>query len=120
EMKHGRYFSKDFPSDSTAVVINEAAAREFGFDRAEGQEILHSPNAYVFLRFHVIGIMRDFNFESYRDKVRPLAVFLSPDPSGILLVRYDGNPKTLVDNTSKIWKQYASSEPFQYTFMDEN
>jgi putative ABC transport system permease protein len=120
EMKHGRYFSKDFPSDSTAVVINEAAATEFGFDKAEGQEILHSPNAYVFLRFHVIGIMRDFNFESYRDKVRPLAVFLSPDPSGILLVRYDGNPKTLVDNTSKLWKQYASSEPFQYTFMDEN
>jgi len=35
-MRDGRYFSKDFPSDSTAVVINEAAAKEFGFDKAAG------------------------------------------------------------------------------------
>ncbi len=120
EMKEGRYFSKDFPTDSIAVVINEAAAKEFGFDKPEGQEILYSPNAYVFLRFHVIGIMKDFNFESYRDKVRPLAVFLARGPSGILMVRYEGNAKTVIDNTSKLWKQYANSEPFEYTFMDEN
>ncbi|MEX2234295.1 MAG: ABC transporter permease [Cyclobacteriaceae bacterium] len=120
EMKDGRYFSKDFPSDSSAVVINEAAAKAFGFDRAEGHEILYSPNAYVFIRRHVIGIMKDFNFDSYRDKVQPLAVFLDPNPSPILMVRYEGNAKTLIDNTSKIWRQYASSEPFAYSFMDEN
>lgn len=120
EMKDGRYFSRDIPSDSTGVVINEAAAKEFGFDETEGQEILHSPNAFVFLRYHVVGIMKDFNFESYRDKVRPLAVFLDRGPSGILMVRYEGNAKTLLDNTSKLWKQYASSEPFAYSFMDEN
>jgi putative ABC transport system permease protein len=121
EMKAGRYFSKDFPSDSTAVVINEAAAKEFGFDQPEGQEILHSPNAFVFLRFQVIGIMKDFNFESFRDKVRPLAVFLDrSSTSGILMMRYESNAKTLIDKTSKLWKQYASSEPFVYTFMDEN
>ncbi len=120
EMKEGRYFSKDFPSDSSAVVINEAAAEEFGFDKLEGQEILNSPNAYVFVRHHVIGIMKDFNFESYHNKVRPLAVFLDRGPSPILMVRYDGNVKTLIDNTSKIWKQYAGSEPFTYSFMDEN
>ena len=120
EMKEGRYFSKDFPSDSSAVVINEAAAKQFGLDKPEGQEILNSPNAYVFVRFHVIGIMKDFNFHSYRDKVRPLAVFLDRGPSPILMVRYEGNAKTLIENTSKLWKQFASSEPFAYSFMDEN
>jgi putative ABC transport system permease protein len=64
--------------------------------------------------------MKDFNFESYRDKVRPLAVFYYGGPSGILMVRYEGNVKTVIDNTSKLWKQYAASEPFEYTFMDEN
>jgi hypothetical protein len=44
--------------------------------QAEGQEILHSPNG-SFVPAHVIGIMKDFNFESYRDKVRPFAVSLS-------------------------------------------
>lgn len=120
EMKDGRYFSKEFPSDSNAVVINEAAAKVFGFDQAEGHEILYSPNAYVFIRHHVIGIMKDFNFDGFHDHVRPLAVFLDRGPSGILLVRYEGNAKTLVDNTAKLWKQYAASEPFTYTFMDEN
>ena len=120
EMKEGRYFSKDFPSDSTAVVINEAAAKAFGFDKAEGYEILYSPNAYVFVRRHVIGIMKDFNFDSYHKKVQPLAIFLNPGPAPILMVRYEGNAKTLIDNTSKLWKLYANSEPFAYSFMDEN
>ncbi|MEZ4990853.1 MAG: ABC transporter permease [Saprospiraceae bacterium] len=120
EMAAGRYFSKDFPSDSSAVVINEAAARLFGFDQPEGAEILNNLNADAFVRFHVIGIMKDFNFDSYRDKVRPLAVFLDRGPSPILLVRYDGNAKNLIDNTLKLWKQYAGSEPFAYSFMDEN
>ncbi len=120
EMKEGRYFSKNFASDAKAVVINETAAREFGFDKSEGAEILHSPNAYIFLRFHVIGIIKDFSFESYRNKVRPFAIFLDPGPSGVLMVRYEGNPKTLIDNTSKLWNEYAGSNPLEYTFMDEN
>ena len=36
------------------------------------------------------------------------------------MVRYDGNAKTLIDNTAKLWKQHAGSEPFSYSFMDEN
>ncbi len=119
EMKDGRYFSNDFPSDSTAVVINEAAAIEFGFDKTEGQEVLHSPNG-TYVPAYVIGIMKDFNFESYRDKVRPLAIFLYRSSLGNLMVRYEGSAKTVIDNTAKLWKQYGNSEPFEYSFMDEN
>jgi len=118
KMKDGRYFSQNFASDSNAVVINETAAREFGFDKSEGQEVLHNTNG-TFKPAHVIGIMKDFNFESYRDKVRPLAVLFS-DGLGALMVRYEGNAKTLIDNTSKLYKQYANNGPFEYTFMDEN
>lgn len=118
KMKDGRYFSQNFASDSNAVVINETAAREFGFDKPEGQEVLHNTNG-TFKPAHVIGIMKDFNFESYRDKVRPLAVLFS-DGLGALMVRYEGNAKTLIDNTSKLYKQYANNGPFEYTFMDEN
>ncbi len=119
EMKDGRYFSKDFPSDSNAVVINEAAAREFGFDKTEGKEILHSPNG-TYVPVNVIGIMKDFNSDSYRDKVRPIAILPFSFSEGNLMVRYEGNAKTVIDNTSTLWKQYANSEPFEYTFMDEN
>ncbi len=120
EMKEGRYFSKKFISDSNAVVINEAAAREFGFNTLEGQEILFSPNAFIFKHFHVIGIMKDFNFESYRDNVRPLAIFLNLSPDGDFQVRYEGNVKKVIDNITKVWAQFTGSEPIDYTFMDEN
>jgi putative ABC transport system permease protein len=119
EMKDGRYFSKDFLSDSTAVVINEAAAKEFGFDKTDGQEVMHSPNG-TYVPAHVIGIMKDFNFESYRDNVRPLAIFLLRGSWGNLMVRYEGNAKTVIDNTAKLWKRYGNSQPFEYTFMDES
>lgn len=119
EMKEGRYFSRDFPSDSNAVVINEAAAREFGFDTAEGKEVLHSPNG-TYVPVRVIGIMKDFNFDSYRDNIRPMAILPFSFSGANLMVRYEGNPKTVIENASKLWKQYASSEPFEYTFMDES
>jgi putative ABC transport system permease protein len=85
EIKDGRYFSRDFLSDSNAVVINEATSREFGFDRSEGQEILHSPNAYVFLRFHVIGIMKDFSFESYPRQSAAVSCIFRSRPFGHLV-----------------------------------
>jgi len=119
EMKDGRYFSRDFPSDSNAVVINEAAAREFGFDNAEGKEILHSPNG-SFVSIQVVGIMKDFNFDGYRDNIRPMAILPFSFSGGNLMVRYEGSAKQAIEKTSELWKQYASSKPFEYSFIDES
>lgn len=120
EMKDGRYFSKEFPSDSTAVVINEAAAKEFGFDKAAGEELLYNNNGdSVLSRYRVIGIVKDFNFETFKDKVRPLTVFLTRKANN-LLIRYEGNPKAVVESTTKLWKQFSNNEPIEYAFMDED
>src|SRR5690606_11860960 len=62
EMKEGRFFSRDFPSDSTAIVLNEAAVKEFGFIDPIGQEII-SNDRNQNERLHVIGVYKDFNFE---------------------------------------------------------
>lgn len=119
EMKDGRYFSKDYPSDSTAVVINEAAAKEFGFEKAAGEEVLYNNGDSAFHRYRVIGIMKDFNFETFKDKVRPLCVFLTKK-SNNMLVRYEGNAQAMVENVTKLWKQYSNNEPIEYAFMDED
>ncbi|HCW08239.1 MAG TPA: hypothetical protein DGG95_12835 [Cytophagales bacterium] len=119
EMKDGRYFSKEFPSDSTAVVINEAAAKEFGFEKAAGEEVLYNNDDSKFQKYRVVGIVKDFNFETFTDKVRPLCVFLAKTSNNIL-VRYDGSAQKLVENISKLWKQYSNNEPMEYAFMDED
>lgn len=119
EMRDGRFFSKEFPSDSTAVVINEAAAKEFGFDKAAGEEVLYNGNDSVFHHYRVVGIVKDFNFETFKDKVRPLCVFLRKN-SNNLLIRYEGNAQGMVENITKLWKQYSNNEPIEYAFMDDD
>ncbi len=119
EMKEGRYFSKDFPSDSLGIIINEAAAKEFGYlENAVGQEILYN-NDNVMERLKVVGVVKNFNFESFKAQVRPLAIRLAQN-SNNLLVRYEGSPKALVAQVERLWKQHVSNEPFEYTFMDDN
>lgn len=115
ELKEGRFFSKDFPSDSTAIILNEAAAREFGFKDAVGQELYYAPSE-EYLR--VVGVIKDFNFESFKDEVRPLSIRLTEN-SNSLLVRYTGSPQALISNLEDLWKANASNEPLEFTFLDQ-
>lgn len=119
EMKEGRYFSKDFPSDSTGIILNEVAAREFGYTQnAVGQEILYNDDSKI-RRLKIVGVVKNFNFESFKSQVRPLSIMLQQN-SNNLLVRYEGNPKDVVARVEKMWQQYAAAEPFEYTFMDDS
>jgi putative ABC transport system permease protein len=117
EMKEGRYFSRDYPSDSTAVVLNEAAVREFGFTSPLGQELVFNDERAQ--RLHVIGVYKDFNFESLKTEIRPLAIRLTND-SYTLMIRYEGNPAQAVERVEKVWKEQVPGEPFDYNFLDEN
>ena len=73
-MAAGRNFSPDFPTDSSAVIINETAAKFLGYKNPLNQK-LYRPNGYVSnggfasKEFHIIGVMKDFNFSSMHDKV---------------------------------------------------
>jgi putative ABC transport system permease protein len=117
ELKEGRYFSKDFPSDSSAILINEAAVKEFGFKNPLQEELIYNDDRVEKLR--IIGVFKDFNFESLKMEVRPLAIRLT-DKSGQLLIRYEGKASDAVGRVEKLWKQLAANEPFDYEFMDQN
>src|SRR5258706_6196912 len=122
KVTQGRYFSKDFPSDSLGIILNEAAVREFGWADPLKEEILYKggdDNNIKERRFRVVGVLRDFNFESLKEKVRPISIMLSKT-SRLLAVRYQGNPKEVVAGIEGLWKQYAAGAPFQYKFLDEN
>jgi putative ABC transport system permease protein len=117
EMKEGRYFSRDFPSDSSAILLNEAAVKEFGFTDPIGEEIIfNDDNQKETLK--VIGIYKDFNFESLKNKIRPLSIRLTND-SYQLMIRYEGNPADRVAAVEKLWKQLVPGQPFDYSFLDE-
>ena len=68
ELKEGRFFSSEFSTDNTAVVINEQAAKIMGFKNPIG-EIITTPQGS---KLNIIGVVKDFHFKSLHYKIEPL------------------------------------------------
>ncbi len=101
KMAEGRFFSKDFPSDSSAAIINESAARLFGIanlDQKEYVEEAGEPNA-----LEVIGIVKDFNFESLKSEIKPLVILYGGQSRALIRVTA-GNLHDKIAHLEKIWK----------------
>jgi putative ABC transport system permease protein len=81
KLKDGRFFSKEYATDSMAVVINEASARYLGLSDPVGKEIISSGQGSNALKLKIIGIMEDFHYESLHKPVNPLLLFLIPQYS---------------------------------------
>jgi putative ABC transport system permease protein len=120
KMYSGRFFSKDFPSDSSAVVINKKGMEAYGWTSHEGQRIAE-PNRDGSLEFHdVVGVMEDFNFSSLHNEIEPLIIFLG-DWGSLLSIRLEsGDPTDKIKNIESVWKEMAPGEPFDYSFLDDN
>lgn len=116
ELSQGRYFSKEFPSDTLACVINEAAARELGWSDPLSEKLMIDGSEPF---MPVIGVVRDFNFESAKLKVKPLVIRLE-ETSNYMLIRYNGNAKDAVASVETLWSKHTSNEPFEYTFLDQD
>ena len=117
----GRFFSKDFPADTLSLVLNEAAVKEFGWEHGNsiGREVMNfnlGPNPVV---TKVVGVVKDYNFESMKAKIRPLILTMYPT-ANVLMIRYEGNAQQAIETTKQTWNKYASGEPFEYTFLDQN
>lgn len=117
-MAEGRYFSKDFPTDSTAIVINQSAVQELGLEDPVGQEIIFPGNENRV--YDVIGVMEDFNFESLRNEIMPLAIVLT-ETANEMIVRFQSeDPRDAVNMITSTWDEYSGGEPVDYTFLDDD
>jgi putative ABC transport system permease protein len=118
ELVQGRFFSRDFKSDSAAVVINEAAFLQMGLTTIENQDLLNY-NGEKPRPMKIIGVIKDFNFESLRNSVKPMAIQLGGEPNGQMAIRLSaGNKQEQIQLLESIWKKY-SSDAFEYSFLDE-
>ncbi len=115
----GRNFSRDFPSDSSAILVNQALVKELGWENPVGERLM-SFNGPKPEELRVVGVIEDFNFESLREKVFPLVIRLGATFGNEMSVRYSGiNPNKAVKEIESKWKEFASGEPFQYNFLDD-
>ena len=125
----GRDFSKDFPSDSSAVIVNEAAAYAFGLGddpigkniNTFGEGLEGGIDKENLERLTVIGVVEDFHFESLKQNIAPVMMYLSPRPNGGILFRFNANSTQDVITTLETkWKEMAPGQPFSYSFLDES
>ncbi len=119
-MAQGRFYSREFPSDTLAIILNESAFNAMGFTSLEEAEVI-SYNYEQPTTLKVIGVIRDFNFESLRSTVRPMAVLLGNEPNYEMAIRLSpGNTQEQISLLEDIWKKYAPGSAFQYSFLDQN
>lgn len=118
QLAQGRFFDRDFKTDTMACVINEAAVREFGLaDPLTTEMTTYEGEKPQNVR--IIGVVKDFNFESLKTKVRPVVIRLA-DVNRTMMIRYAGNPQQAVKAIEQQWKSLAAGEPFDYTFLDQD
>jgi len=122
QMKEGRFYADEYPSDETsAYVINEAAEKEIGLQPTIGQEITVWGR-----KGKIIGVTKNFNFSSLRDLIEPVILRIpEPEKRNIfyrdLSIRI--NPHSVHESICFIqetWKSFFPDQPFSYYFVDES
>jgi putative ABC transport system permease protein len=119
----GRFFSKDFATDTNAVVINEAAMKECGAANPVGQTLSAIDRSGLSKQYTIIGVVQDFNYESLHMKIRPLVFHLGAvqQPASILTVRIQpGDIKATIDFIETTWKRFSKDEKCRYNFLDQS
>ena len=114
----GRNFSKDFPTDSSAVVINQAMVRELGWsgENPIGKTIVRSGQH----EFKVIGVVADFNYASAKQQIAPLMMMLGNNYGGLVIKINTGNVKGFLSDLKKQWADFNPEGPLSYSFLDDN
>jgi putative ABC transport system permease protein len=116
----GRNFSIDFPTDSTGILLNESAVQLLGWKDPIGHLFYRPGDSMKSVAYHVVGVVKDFNFSSMHDKVGPLVINMG-DNRGSMAVRLrSGNIVAAQNQIESKWKAMANGVPFSYTFMDDD
>jgi putative ABC transport system permease protein len=122
QLLEGRFFSREYSTDSTSVLINEAAVRSLGLKDPVGKNILQPRGPQQFQKLKIIGVMKDFNITSIHKAIDPVCFTVMGGGGGdqYATVRLTGNdiPATIRAIEQK-WQTFTTMQPFQYEFFSD-
>ena len=115
-MKEGRTFSRDFSSENTKIIFNEAAIKHMG---------LKDPIGKIFTFWgddkQIIGVAKDFHFESLHENIKPLMFTLWPECTNRFMAKLEtGREKETLNRLQEFYQVYSLGFPLDYQFLDEN
>nr|HPI79254.1 ABC transporter permease [Cyclobacteriaceae bacterium] len=117
KVKEGRDFSREFSTDSTGIIFNQAAIDFMGMKNPVGEQVTWFGDPFT-----IIGVVENMIMESPYDEQRPVMYFLSEDRGNMALVRIDSmaSKKEALDNIEAVFKEFNPSQPFEYEFVDDS
>jgi len=125
QLVDGRNFSKDITTDADqAFILNEAAVRRFGWEEAIGKDFqieIHAAGVQI-KKGKVIGIVKDFHFQSLYNLIDPLVIYVNTSPfySNFLNVKLaPGNWEDAIEMLNVKWKEFSPNKPLEFYFLDE-
>jgi putative ABC transport system permease protein len=116
EMAEGRFFSKEYALDKQNYVLNETAVNQMGLTSPLGQEI------EVFEeKGTVIGVVKDYHFESLHSEIRPLVMRFAEGGQAYLFAKVKSmNLGGTLKEFEGIWNRLESDYPFNFRFFDQD
>jgi len=118
EIAEGRAPSADHATDARdAVLVNEAAVREYGWDDPVGKTIRLNDEQH-----RVIGVVKDYHYRSLKEAIAPLVLMIGADQlaySDIAARVYPTDLPATLAALEATWKTFAPDRPFEYRFLDE-
>lgn len=126
EILEGRNFSEERGTDEQTVILNESAVRRFKFENPVGESIVsygfdHNGNIDDTKRseFRIIGVVKDFHYQSLRSTIQPLGLFYGRSSGNIAFSIGASDSREAIEKLEAWWNERAPDKPFNYTFMDQ-
>jgi putative ABC transport system permease protein len=116
EMKEGRYFSFEFSTDNTTIVINEKAAEIMGFKNPVGEIVMSEDGS----KFRIIGVVKDFHFKSLRTRIEPLILFMYRESFNCFIKMKSDKISSPLEFVRKTFKSYNQSIPLVFKFFEDD
>lgn len=119
DLVDGRFFDDKVPGDSLSVVINETSANMLGISDVADAPLLKANYA---VDYRVVGIVKDFNYESLHASIQPLIIIphaqFTPGQSKMLVRLAKGNTHEQIESIREQWSKMTNS-PFEFVFLDQ-
>jgi putative ABC transport system permease protein len=121
-LEKGRAFNESFTTDQQACLLNESAVKNFSITDLEKTRMI-KPGASGPEYLSVIGVVKNFNFESLRNPVQPYIFCYKTEDRiyGYFSVKISAkNYSATISEIEKVWKEYTANNPLQYYFVNED
>lgn len=112
----GRNFSREFPADDKAVLLNEAAASLLGFENS--QQAINGSVVRNDDTLKIIGVVQNYHHQGLQKTIDPMIILLRPNSQNYYSVKVQsGNLQQTIAAVNRVWNKYFPTQPFNYFFL---